>query len=238
MADVGGMLGGAAGGALAGSAGGPIGMAVGGALGLVGSLFGGKSAKKAAKRQKRLAQAVAKEAQLQSAAALRQFDIETEMQRVAQVRANVQTQQERVQQVREARIRRAQIQQSAVGAGVGAATVAGAVGGISSTLGRNLGLINVAQGFAERLSQLGIQVAGEQRTQMEHQGIINILQGQGQVQQAKAQQGLATGQLISDVGGSIFNIGMQLGGTSSLFNPSGKTGVPTSLSNINVPGVR
>ena len=123
-------------------------MGIGAVTSLFGGLFGGKKAKKAAKKQKRLAQAIAKEAGLQSEAALRQFDLETEMQRVAQVRENVQTQQERVHHVREARIRRAQIQQSAVGAGVGAATVAGAVGGVSSTLGRNLGLINVAQGFA------------------------------------------------------------------------------------------
>lgn len=171
---------------------------LGAATSIAGGLFGGKKAKKAAKKQKRLAEAIQKEAVLASEAALKQFGIEQ----------NIQAQQARltrIESIREARMRRAQIIQSASTAGAGLGSLIGAGGALTSQFLGQQSTFNLFE-------RLGQQSAEQQKLQLESQGRAAALGGQIQIQEAKAQQGLATGQLISGIGESIFQVGNRFEG--------------------------
>lgn len=189
-----------------------------------GGLFGGKKAKKAAKKQARIAKEIQKEAAVQAEAAQQQFGFEQEIQRVAQARANIQARRDQIEMTREARVRRSAIIASAAASGVGLGTsgIEGGAGSVVSQFGANTGIFNIAQQAAGELSRLGELSAEQQRVQLVSQGKINVLQGQGQIQQAKAQQGIATGELISSTGQSLFNIASMGFGA---FQPKGFTGV-------------
>ncbi len=185
---------------------------VGAATSIAGGLFGGKKAKKAAKKQKKIAQEQARiaglineQGQIASESAKRQFGIEQGIQ-ARQARLT------RIEAVREARIRRAQIVSSASGAGVGLGGMIGAAGALTSQfLGQQSGF-----NLFERMGQ---QSANEQKIQLDAQGKaaelegqIRVLGGQSQITDAKMQQGMATGNLISNIGNSIFQVGNQFGG--------------------------
>lgn len=198
---------------------GPLLAGAGMAVGIAGSLFGGKKAKKAAKKQKKLARAIAEQAGIQSQAAQAQFGFEQEIQRVMQARANIQARRDQIEQTREARVRRASIVARAAASGVDqrTSTIEGGAGSIVTQFGANKGMFNIFGQAAGELTRLGALSAEQQRIQLESQGKINVMQGQGQVAQAKAQQGIATGDLISNIGGSLFNLGTQAFGG---FNPT------------------
>ena len=76
-------------------------------------------------------------------------------QRLAQGRAELATRKARRQQLREARIRRAQIIQSGINAGVGLGSTATqtAVGGIGTQFGSNIGDISQAQSISTKISE-------------------------------------------------------------------------------------
>ena len=194
-------------------------MGAGAVTGIVGGLFGGKKAKKAAKAQKKIARAIQEQAGIQAEAAGKQFGFEQEMQRVLQARANIQARRDQIEQTREARVRRAAIVASAAASGVDqrTTTIESGAGSIVSQFGANQGMFNIFGQAAGELTRLGGLSAEQQGIQLNAQGKINVLQGQGQVQQAKAQQGLATGDMISNVGGSLFSLGQQAFGG---FNPT------------------
>lgn len=194
---------------------------------IVTGILGGKKAKKAAKKQKAIALQLQKEAGIQAEAAGRQFEIEREIQRVAQVQANTQAREDRIQQIREARIRRASIIASAAGAGVGqgSSSIQGAVGGLTTQLGKNLGLFNVAQGFANTFSVLGEQSAEQQKAILDSQGRSAVLQGKSEVinaNLAKSQAGLQVIGGAIEAGQSLFS---RFGGFTSLAGGNRFSGV-------------
>lgn len=197
--------------------------------GLVTGIFGAKKAKKAAKKQKQIAVQLQKEAGIQAEAAGKQFEIEREMQRIAQVQANVAAREDRIAQIREARIRRGQILASAANAGVstqGTSSIQSGVGGLTTQLGKNLGLMNVFKGFAENQSQLGEQSAAQQKIILDSQGRSAVLQGRSDVINANLAKSQATLGLIGsgiEAGMSLFNTGF--GGFTSLFGGSKFTGL-------------
>lgn len=197
--------------------------------GIVTGILGGKKAKKAAKKQKRIALELQKEAGIQAEAAGKQFGIEREIQRIAQIQANVQAREDRIDQIREARIRRGQILASAANAGVstqGTSAVQGAVGGLTTQLGKNLGLFNVFRGFAENFSQLGEQSAAQQKIILDSQGRSAVLQGKSEVINANLAKDQANIGLIGagiEAGQSLFSRGF--GGFTSLFGGNNFTGL-------------
>lgn len=160
-----------------------------GIISAVAGVVGASKQKKIAKRQARAAEA-------QAAA-------ERERQRIEQVRADVSARKERQQQLREARIRRAQILSASANAGaLGASTTTGAVGGINTQFGFNIGQINEAQGFGQAISTQN-ELAAEQQTE------INRLEGKSQIVQAQTQ-------LFQSIGNLGENIFQRAGGFTSL----------------------
>lgn len=198
---------------------GPALMGLGAVGSIAGSLFGSKKAKKAAKKQKKIARAIQEQAAISADAAKKQFGFEQEMQRVLQARANIQARRDQIEQTREARVRRATIVASAAASGVDqrTSTVESGAGSIVSQFGANKGMFNIFEQAAGELTRLGGLSAEQQGIQLDAQGKISVLQGQGAVAQAKAQQGMATGDMISNIGGSLFNLGTQAFGG---FNPT------------------
>lgn len=158
---------------------------------LVGGLVTAKKQKKAARRA--------------AAAEQQRVAAEKESQRIQQVRANVEVRRERQQQLREQRIRRASILAASVnaGAGAGTTTTEGALGGLNTQFGANIGRINVAQGFGEAISEQsekGAAAAGEVSRQ-----------------QGKSQIAAAQGQIFQAIGGFEQSIFERAGGFTSLF---------------------
>lgn len=197
---------------------------IGEIAGAVGGLIGGKKAKKAAKKQKALARQIQAESGIQAQAASEQFGFEQEIQRVAQARANIQARQDQIQNAREARVRRAAIIASAAASGVDqrSSSIAGGAGSVVSQFGQNVGLFNIATQAAGELSRLGELSAGQQKIQLESQGRVNVLQGQGQVIQANLQKSLANVNLFTGVASAVGGIAEQGFG---LFQPKGFTGI-------------
>lgn len=199
-------------------------MAIGQIAGAVGGIFGSKKAKKAAKKQKALARQIQAEAAIQSEAASQQFGFEQEIQRVAQARANIQARRDVIEQTREARVRRAAIIASAAGSGVGAgtSTIESGAGGIISQFGSNIGQFNIAQQAAGELTRLGALSADQQRIQLESQGRINVLQGQGQVVQANLAKSQANIGLFTNIASGAGAVAETAFG---VFKPKGFTGI-------------
>jgi hypothetical protein len=153
----------------------------------MGQIFSAITGISAAKKQKNIAKRQAAAAEAQAAA-------EKEQQRIAQVRANLETRKEKQNQLREARIRRAQILTGAIESGAaGSSAAQSAVAGIGTQFGANIGRINVAQGFGEATSQQR-EEAATQATE------INRLQGKSNV--IAAQQ--AVFENIGSLGDSLF----------------------------------
>lgn len=163
----------------------------------VTGILGGKKAKKAAKKQKQIAVQVQKEAIIQAAAAKEQFALE---------RAAVaeQRRQDRLSTIREARIRRAQILQSASSAGIGqgSSAILGGVSALQSTFGSTVGLSNVFT----RLQDLS---AEQQSKIMESQGKVAQLQGQSEIVQAGLQKSMANLQMWGSVASGVANLATQ-----------------------------
>jgi hypothetical protein len=160
-----------------------------GIISAIAGVVGASKQKKIAKRQARAAEA-------QAAA-------EKERQRIEQVRADVNARKERRQQLREARIRRAQVLSASANAGaLGASTTTGAIGGINTQFGANIGQINEAQGFGQAISTQN-EAAAAQQTE------INRLEGKSQIVQAQTQ-------LFQSIGNLGENIFQRAGGFTSL----------------------
>ena len=140
----------------------------------------------------------AKAQKKQAKAQRRAQEAQAESQRIQQVRADVSARKERRKQLRQARLRKAQIIQANInaGAGVGGSTLAGAIGGISTQFGANVGGINEAQGFAAQIGEQSKNIASAQS---------EINRQQGKVQTSQAQAGLASS--IGGVGAGIFDRG-------------------------------
>lgn len=119
---------------------------------LIGSaLVGAASAVQSAQSQKKAAGAAQEQAQAQRESL------------AAQGRsATVETQRQRIAQIREARIRRAQVLASAGAEGMGlggTSGVTGAVGSISSQMASNIGTINQQETFAQQATQANMAAA-------------------------------------------------------------------------------
>lgn len=140
----------------------------------------------------------------QSKQAKKRRKAEEEAQRVAQVRADVEARKERRKQLREARIRRAQVIQANInsGGGISSSVTQGAIGGINTQFGSNIGAINESQGFSRRISTANEQAASAQSK-------IN-----------QAQSNIQVSNTIGNVGSGIFDRG---GGFTTLFGGN-KTG--------------
>jgi len=83
---------------------------------------------------------------------------------VAQKRADLRAQRERVQQVRQARIARGKVQNAAsVGAGTGGSGSIGSQNSIQSQLGSNIGFLDKQQALSKDISNFNI-AAGESRS--------------------------------------------------------------------------
>jgi len=151
------------------------------------SLDQAKAAKKSANAQRR-GQEAAREAE-----------------RIQQVQANVEVRKDKQKQLREARLRKAQILQGNInaGAGLGTSTTVGALGGINSQFGANIGSINQRQGFSQ---QLGVQ------TQRQSSAQSDINKQQGKITQSQAQTGIS-----NSIGGLANNIFDRSGGFTSIF---------------------
>ena len=126
----------------------------------------------------------AKAQKKQARAARKAQEAQAEAQRIQQVRADLQARKQKRQQLREARLRRAQVIQANVNAGggsLGSSTLEGALGGINTQFGRNVGGINEAQGFAAQISAQNDKVAAAQSEINKQQGKIQVSQTQGQL---------------------------------------------------------
>ena len=82
--------------------------------------------------------------------------------KVEQRRADVQTARERMKQVREARIKRAQVQQAAANTGAEGSAVIGAVSSIQSQETQNISFLDQVQGLSRQASIFRQQQAGYQ----------------------------------------------------------------------------
>lgn len=157
-------------------------------IGAVTGIFGGKKAKKAAKKQKKLAQQVLKETELQTGLSKESFELERAA--VAQQRR-----QDRIGTIREARIRRAMLLSAVSNAGVGqgSSAVAGGVGALQSQFASTLGLANIFTRIQDQSADLQSQIN-------ESQGRVAKLTGQSQIAQANLQKSQANLQMWGSIG--------------------------------------